>query len=194
MPEEELNRLWNLGMLNPDSHQKTNYESFIIGLAPQGYVQVWLYGHGVSRTFCTGQIDKVNYNWEKFLDNPDVSRANYVDSVLKDKLGNERLVELRTDKLILKSWKDLAVKFNWIPQVTSQLTVTGVWIYYVNGDREFLAWENEFRNFDERSIPKSISISFMTEDGKRHLVKAVLSPGLFRNTMKKLKIRDRKCH
>lgn len=189
---EELSRLWDLGMLHPDSHQKTNYESFIIGLAPQGFVQIWLYGHGVSRTFCTGQTEKVNYDWEKFLNNTNISRADYIDSVLRSKLGNERLIELRTDKLILKSWKDKAEKHKWMPLVTSQLAISGVWIYYVNGDREFLAWENEFRNFDERAIPQSIGISFMTEDDKRHIVKAELSPMLFENTLKKLKNREQK--
>lgn len=192
LPGEELNRLWELGMLHPESHQKTNYESFIIGLAPQGYVQIWLYGHGVSRTFCTGQMGKANYDWEKFLDNPDVSRADYIDTVLRDKMGNERLIDIRTDKLILKSWKAKAEKYNWIPQVTSQLAISGVWIYYVNGDREFLSWENEFRNFDERALPQSMSISFMTEDDKRHIVKADLPPVIFGKALKILKSQGQK--
>jgi hypothetical protein len=184
LPVNEMTEIWNEGVLDSMRSSKAHYESIVIGVAPEGIIQIWFFGHGVSRSVFLGSLTKSEYAWEKFIDDPGINRAQYVTSVLQDKFGKEKFESLKQDRKFLSDWGKRNNKFQWDIHVVSQLKIESTWIDYINGEREFILWENDFRNFNLRAVPNALQIKFVTDNGKRHSMAVEIDPASFEAALK----------
>jgi len=64
--------------------------------------------------------------------------------------------------------------------------VLETWIEYINGEKEFILWSNEFRLLHHRAIPERMRVSFQDQSEKKHLLNFSIPSGKLKEAQLKL--------
>ncbi len=112
LPLEQLNTLFEEGVIDPVSKKKHEVEFIVVGTSLEGHVSIWLRGAGFCREVMTGVGRESKAEWSAVTPNTEVGRDRYIDIVLEDTLSNEDYGLFSTGKLIGDHWNRYLVKKN----------------------------------------------------------------------------------
>ncbi len=159
LPLDTISRLFKNGFLKPYTNEKSTYRKIMVGVAPEGFVSIWLEGEGVVTEVCNYQAEETNIEWKAFFDNPEMTRAQFVQANLEESLSPEFLVGLRKNGISKGMWQNYQKRYNWMPNFITTGTPVDIWLTYYNGEKEYFSFEKDSKmKVKNRGIVKKMEI------------------------------------
>ena len=106
LPHKKMFELFHEGFFMPSTGQKTTYSTIMVGVAPRGEISVWL-GMGIVVEVASFQAEEIDFDWKRVLNNPDVSREEYIQEILKNRLNEKELAILEKEGPPKGQWKNI---------------------------------------------------------------------------------------
>ncbi len=196
LPYEKILALFQKGYYSPDArsrrvlqnddeyrkrHRKMGladdrspYNGMLVGITPGGSVAVWLEGSGATTEIFFGQTEKVDMDWKLIIDNPNVSREEFVAKVAASSLKHqtpERLAALQKANGVIpvERWAGYRVRYPWQLSFTGMVAREGegVPIQSFNGERTRIDYPVTAADRTlTRVVPKRVGFIWMQSDSK----------------------------
>ncbi len=169
LPYDEIRKLFREGYLIPSKKERMSYDMIMVGVAPGGVVSVWLSGIGRISEVFFGHAKKVDLAWSNVVDDPDITREEFITEVLEDTVGNEGIRFLRENGVPLGLWDSYRKTYPWKMQVHSERTHRPLmYIDFFNGEQYYIELEStlESDDFNRLPVPKTIYIEWPATSGQ----------------------------
>jgi len=170
LPFDNISRLFHNGIVRPGTEEKSNYNRIIVGLAPRGAVSLWLSGDGIVTEVAFFQADVVKGDWLKIINNPNVTRSQFIQMMIESQLGKEQSQLIQKSNIPEGRWsKRFREKYQWAPQIEGTNKPQSIWLFTYNGEREFINC-NKLEDLDckLRAVPKKVKINWQNDLGKEY--------------------------
>lgn len=173
LPYDDILALFREGYYSPKTRAETSYEHIVTGVAPGGVVALWLLGTDRRTEVFYGQAEKVDIPWSDVVQNPDITREDYVRLELEESLSPGELENIKRDGIPFGRWDGYRKLYDWQPVVDTArpLGLISV-ISYFNGELDYLRYPlDEKIARRQRPIPDEISFLWRSSKGKAYWVK-----------------------
>ena len=166
LAEYNINRLLSSEIISPADGSKAKYDFLITGFAPGGFVCLWAAGQGLVKEICLLKARETKIEWKEIMSEDVFTQDDFRNQKLKALLTEEQLSELNTNG-IQKAWaKRFHSRYNWNPLFIGEVEPVNVRIQTFNGEREFLLFNNEFKNVPSaRGIPRILIYRWFDASG-----------------------------
>ncbi|MDH7464189.1 DUF2931 family protein [Chitinophagaceae bacterium 26-R-25] len=183
LPKEKITALFKEGFMDTyfDTVRKETYNIFIVGIAPEGRVTVWMSARGMQREVAHFRAQEVTvkvedvapierYLFEKGFDESVMTDSLIISPRVQNKIAQYGLPDP-------KIYDDYAQHYQW--QLVLELsgegsTVFSGSIYTCNGEKWFRLHE-EFPYLESRAIPYLFFLGWRDKAGKGHASWIVLT-------------------
>lgn len=170
---ERIRNLFGAGYYSPKERGQTTYDEITAGVAPGGVVSVWLYGLDRRTEVFFGHAEKVEIPWERILDNPEVSREEFISDEIKESLDPEAYESFKQDGIPYGTWDRYHTRYHW------QLDVVVIGKPVIIERMEFYNGEIDYRLFplDEsveaqtKAIPSYIGFIWQSPEGQAYTIR-----------------------
>lgn len=136
LPYEEILRLFSEGYYDFFQNEQITYGWIVTGVAPGGHISVWLSGLGGRQVLVfTGKAEKVEVPWTRIIDNPDISRSDFIKMVLEESIGKEKIEHIRKEGIPFGRWEMYNKRYQWQPvlQIADAPNMISL-VSYFNGE------------------------------------------------------------
>jgi len=171
LPYDRILTLFQAGFYSPKVKRQITYHKIRVGIAPGGTVSVWLDSIDGSIEVFSGQAEKADIDWKRIIDNPDITRGEYIQFVIQQALTPEALQALQQNGVPLGLWQTYRKRYDWQPLFTG-LEPPELFkrIRYFNGENEFLYYPLDAANAAAlRPIPTEMRFVWEWPKGRRLL-------------------------
>lgn len=163
LDQKKIKELFDQGFIDQDTHKKTTYTNFIVGLAPKGRVVLWINGPGNQKEVGVFQAHDTIITKEKAYENAKyMLKDGFADRMLNDPSYETFKPEVR-QKIDAQGYPAAEIydlyreKYSWKPSVILQ--EGGEWIDFgftaYNGEQENLFGESlKGDTYTKRAVPK----------------------------------------
>jgi hypothetical protein len=188
LPKENIQQLFERGYLNPVDGSKTTYNTIIVGLAPEGEISLWLSGH-VTTEVAAFTAKEADIEWSALLDNPNISRQDYISLILEEELSLKSVeylkkrniphrpwqnpTEIRASGVPHGLWQMYRERFLWKLEITGNSQPLKMWVNSFNGEKTYTDFNHRKSSVEHLPVPQKIDISWASPSGK--LYSAILS-------------------
>lgn len=195
LPVERIATLMDKGAALPPPRGPQPYDRVVFGVAPGGHVSVWVSTGEVVTEVARFVAAPAELPWSGFLDNPDVTREQYVRENLEAVLKPEGLKDVSARPDLLTMWGDAGRRLAWraeVKGVGAQGAI--VWVKGLNGERNWIdlagtttggAWPDGML-----PMPEKLKLNWRAADGGRS-ADIVMDPTEVMAAFKKLSAADR---
>lgn len=177
--QKKIKTLFEEGFIDQDTHKKATYNSFVVGLAPEGRVIVWMKGPGNQKEIGAFQAHDTVITKEKAYPNAQyMLREGFADRMLNDPsyktFKPEVLEKIKKEGYPAADIYNLyREKYNWKPAV--MLPQGAEWIDFgctqYNGEQENLFDQSlKEDTYKSRAIPKFCGFYWRDKDQNRYAV------------------------
>lgn len=172
LDKARINELFQEGFLLleqlPD--ENATFDGFTFGIAPGGDLAIWLSGRGVRIEVGAFKASKVSDDWTRVTETEKISRTEYIDLVLSERLTSEELYSINNSTDYIGKWGDFSNRFLWEIKIDG-ISASNAWVSFVNGERVFLDdnLKIPFSGFESKSAPKSFMIDWESQRGNLRL-------------------------
>ena len=87
LPLAKLSDKFAAGFTEPGTGLRAQWSKLIVGMGFGGWVSLWLAGSGIVRAVHSAQVEAAELDWSLVLANPDIPRAQHIDSTLRQWLS-----------------------------------------------------------------------------------------------------------
>lgn len=172
LPYERISQYFSRPYYSHKVEHEVNYSTIIAGVAPGGYVSVWL--GSVDRTVevFSGQADKTGMDWSRITNSKDYTRDEYVALELGETLSAEALDSLKKNGVPVGKWKKYQKRYNWQLSFSGQEPPKIVdYIKYFNGERDLLLFPQTDEYLSQpHAVPKAMTFAWDWPVGKPRLM------------------------
>ncbi len=165
LPAEAMTARFKQSVLEPLSGRPLGFERIIVGMAPEGLVSVWMAAGAEVVEMAAFVAPQVSLPWKKVLDNPAVSRADFIRQVLKAKLGTDGLARFDREGVPKGLYQGYRVQYLWRPRITGDGTPTALWIRSFNGESAFIGPAGPAIKRDTRPVPAEVEFDWTAPGG-----------------------------
>ena len=177
LPYERILGLFKKGYYSPKMGENITFDSLVVGVAPGGYLTVWATGIDKRVEVFAGNMEEDDVPWERVLNNPQVSRKEYLHIVLNDSLDDQEYEKIKQNRIPFGLWKKYATRYKWLPSVTG-VDVPEIIkeINFVNGERDYysLKYQNNWEG-QLHSVPTEMTLKWEGDEGPAELVELVFN-------------------
>jgi hypothetical protein len=161
-----------------DTHAgNSSFNRIIVGMAPGGLVSVWAGATIEALEVATFEAPEVDLPWETVLKNPDITREEYVQAVLTQKLGAEGLEQLRRQGVPVGLFQGYRKQYRWRPWVTGAGTPDRLQIRSFNGENAVILPTGPIVPRELRPVPSQILLDWVAPGGERILAEITFDEG-----------------
>lgn len=163
LDKERIKSLFDEGFIDQDTHKKDTYNTFVVGLAPEGRVVLWMSGAGNQKEVGVFKAQVTVLTKDGAYDNARyMFKDGYADRMLNDPSYKTFSPDVRK-KIETQGYPSAGIyntyrdKYSWRPVVVLQ--EGGQWIDFgfsaYNGEQENLFGKSLLDNqYEKRAIPK----------------------------------------
>ncbi len=166
LPSETMTALFKAGVKDPRTGQPLGFERIIVGMAPGGLVSVWMSAAEEVVEVASFVAPEASLPWNKVLDNPEVSRADFIRQVLEAKLGADGRARLEQEGVPKGLYQRYRIQYRWRPQVTGDGKPEGLRIRSFNGESAFIGPAGPLMGRDQRPVPAEVQLDWTAPDGR----------------------------
>jgi hypothetical protein len=170
MPYDKLLKLFSAGMVGPKFGKKITYDQITVGLAPEGEISVWVEAEGVILEVATFKAEEAVIDWKKVLDNPDISRQEYISRVLGRTLKEDQLAELKANGVPKNISEKYRKQYSWSVDFIGGKPLD-MWMKTYNGECEYYDFNKIESTRTDHSVPKTIKLNWQNTSGEKLTVK-----------------------
>jgi len=146
LPYKKILALFQAGHYSPKDEDHITYDEIAVGIAAGGAVSVWVSSLDRSVEVFFGYADKVEGDWTSIVDNPDITREEFIiaeinESREAERLSPEAIAAIKKNPIPFGLWERYHQRrYLWQP-VFSNMPVYGgriSYIKYYNGERDYI--------------------------------------------------------
>lgn len=115
LPYEDISRYFKEGFYHISSSTHRTYQTIIAGVAPGGYVVVWIEGIGSQKLVFSGYAKETELDWATIYGGTEGDRLGDVKGVLEYELEKELIDYYVENGLPFGLWESYNQKFTWRP-------------------------------------------------------------------------------
>lgn len=167
LPADRMLELFQQGIDSPTTGEHVTYDSIIVGMAPGGAVSVWLGAEAIALEVATYVAEETDTDWSAVLDNPDVSRQEYIDIVMEESVSAEQRAQLAEHGVPAGLWEIYRQQFVWQPQFAGANPVA-MWLRTLNGEHEYFDFDKPESERTLRAMPKKIRLTWQKASGQQY--------------------------
>lgn len=168
LPHAELTRLFVHGFNAPLSREPVTWSKIIVGMGLGGNTSVWLAGSGLVREIASAKFESAQLEWAQVLDNPDISRSQFVGSKLRSRLSTAELKALAAHGPPVSTWPRYSQRYRWRIRVDGIQVPLHMFVRSFNGDRHFYDFARQPPEQLDM-VPKHIEITWLSRSGRKLL-------------------------
>lgn len=165
LPADAMTALFNAGVTDPRTRRPLGFERIIVGMAPEGLVSVWMAAGAEVVEVASFTAAQTSLPWKRVIDNPDISRGDFIRKVLKLRLGDEGLARFDREGVPKGLYQRYRTQYLWGPQVSGDGTPTGLWITSFNGESAHIGQAGPAIPRDSRPVPSEMVLDWTAPDG-----------------------------
>jgi len=144
------------------SENRFNSNWIVFGFGPEGAVSVWVSAIGTQVEVANYKAAEVTMDWKTVLNNDQVSRADFIDDILRESLKPQELSDLKKHGVPPGISDHYSKQYRWNLQVIGQKN-RRLWLKTLNGEEEYYDSVKTANARTSRGIPKSLTVYW--EDG-----------------------------
>lgn len=156
LPKDILLEHFKKGYIHYLDNSQSTYNRISVGLGLNGYVSLFIAAAPV-KEIAVFKGKPIEIDWIRVIDNPDISREEFVSYILKNYSKNYSL-----EKEI--NWENFLKKYEWNLNFSNNIEINSFNIHYFNGEVFFYDKINNPFKKDKYSIPKEIIVDFTYKD------------------------------
>lgn len=146
LPYEKILALFQAGHYSPKDEGHITYDGITVGVAPGGAVSVWLVSIDRTLEIFFGYADKAEGRWTSIVDNPDITREEFIQAEINESLEAEKLTPdaiatIKKNPIPFGLWEHYhKSRYHWQPLFTNMPVYGGRidYIKYYNGERDYI--------------------------------------------------------
>lgn len=172
LPSEKIKAMFETGVINKANDKATTYDTVVVGMGLGGEVAVWMNGAGVITEVGQFSVPAADLSWETVLDNPELSREDFIHIVLSDSLNDDELKNSQEKVKTINFWERYKRKYHWAVDIAGNVKPLRIYLKNLNGEQEYinLLKQTESKAI-ERAVPDTISVDFQSQNAKTYNVK-----------------------
>ncbi|MBF0304639.1 MAG: DUF2931 family protein [Alphaproteobacteria bacterium] len=167
LPQANMYELFRRGLTSPIDRKAITYSRIVVGMAPEGWVSIWLAAQGVTLEVATFKAEQANFEWAHFKRNSDILREEYVSRMLKSTLSSEQVSMISERGVPAGLYEIYATRYSWSPEVNGSILLRRMWIEALNGEVEHVQFPAT-RLRTSRAVPLHFDVDW-TSASKRRL-------------------------
>ncbi len=141
LPYETILKLFQTGHYSPKDEGNITYHRIIVGVAPGGAVSVWVVSLDRTIEIFFGYAKKIEGNWKSIVDNPDITRKEFIQMEINDSLKPAEVESLKNNGIPFGLWEKYHKRrYSWQPEFINMSLLNGriPYIKYFNGERDYI--------------------------------------------------------
>jgi hypothetical protein len=154
-------------MISPHTGKVSTSHSIRVGFGPEGAVSVWVSGNRVSVEVGKYKATEVTLGWEAVTKNDQISRPDYIDSILQETLTPLQLSELKEHGVPSGTSDHYSKQYKWVLSVTGQINRL-LYLKTLNGEEEFYDFATTSNVRPSRGLPRSVLVYWDTKMGFKY--------------------------
>lgn len=170
LPQAELTQLFRAGVREPSTREVLPWSKIIVGMGLGGWTSVWLAGSGFVREVASARLEPAELDWADVLDNPGISRSNYVRSKLQARLSDAQWRTHTEHGPPASTWPRYALRHPWQVLVEGVQVPLSMSLDSFNGERARFDFAKQPPK-DLDAVPKRMQITWLTRGGRKLLTK-----------------------
>jgi len=165
LPHKKMSELFHEGCVTPFSpDRKETYSLILAGVAPRGEISVWM-KRGLVVEVASFQAEEIEVDWKRMIDNPAISREEFVRGTLEESLSKEEISLLKKEGVPRGRWTHTyRKKYDWKPEISPDWNKPGyILLDAFNGEVEFF----DFSRADvvkvlgrDHALPKKVEMGW----------------------------------
>lgn len=165
LPTRRLRDLFSQPLPPDRTGTPGRFSRLIIGFGLEGHLSLWTSGSGATVEVAAWRAPTTDIDWRMVVDNPKVSRRDYIDLVL-----NGRTTEEDRDRLVRKGlptglFEFYRRRYAWSPRTDGPVTPLKAFIRYANGELETIPQVvNTGELTRERPVPLSMTVEWKHDE------------------------------
>ncbi|MCP4464074.1 MAG: DUF2931 family protein [Planctomycetaceae bacterium] len=164
LPYDKILELFQTGFYSPNEGGQITYDVIVVGVAPGGVVAVWLWGINRRTEVFFGEAEKVEGDWKRIINNPDITREEFIRSEIEEILKTpEAVAELKKNGVPFGRWHRYHQRYHWQPRFNGlvprddRIDI----VEYYNGERDYLDYPLEASiAASTRAVPSKIDFTW----------------------------------
>ena len=170
LPRAELTRLFRAGFREPPTRVWVTWSKIIVGMGLGGWTSVWLAGSGLVHEVARARFEAAELDWAQVLDNPDISRPEFIRAKLRSRLSRTELEALAKHGPPVSTWPRRWRSYRWRIVVEGVQVPLHMFLRSFNGERRFYDFARQPPEQLDRA-PKAMQITWLTRSGRKLLTK-----------------------
>jgi hypothetical protein len=154
-------------MISPHTGKISTSHDIRVGFGPEGAISVWVSGDRISVEVSRYKAKEVTVGWEAVTENDQISRRDYIDSILQETLTPPQLKELKDHGVPLGISDHYSKQYRWELLVTGQINRL-LYLKTLNGEEEYYDFVSTSNVRPSRGRPKSILVYWDNKMGFKY--------------------------
>ena len=173
LPYKKISKLFRDGFYSANEGNHTTYHKIIVGVAPGGFVSVWLWGFERIVEVFMGQANKIEGDWKWIISNSDYTREQYIKEDIEESVPDVKIREsIYKNGPPIGLWKKYTKRYQWKPEFlgmplrSKRINI----IKYFNGEQDYLHTPvvGDIAK-QTRAIPSYLTFVWEPKNGKARL-------------------------
>ncbi|MEQ8901400.1 MAG: DUF2931 family protein [Roseovarius sp.] len=134
LPVDVFQRLAEKGIASPQRGTRHAFDRLIFGFGPEGEGAIWFSAHANTIDVFRFKGSEVPVEWSELIDNPDVSRPEFIRSVLESTLGREAAQDALRTGYRAGTWPRRQQRWGWDLNVSGAAEISLLRFSALNGE------------------------------------------------------------
>lgn len=160
LPIERLEKLFTTAMIKPYSGTEQNYGVFTLGLAPEGFITVWLTGGNHQWVVFKGKAQEIeDIPWSAVFNNPDFSKEQIMRETIEESIDDAKGSPHLNDPTY---WQRLHNEsYNYTININSYYTPYSISADFLDHTSHVYFSDDQHWDQDPLSLPKNITFAYI---------------------------------
>lgn len=168
LPAKKIGALFNNGYTNPRTGKKETFSTISYGIAPGGFVVVWLVGTAYRIEVASGQGHVTKLDFKEMIPTTNLNEREYIDFKLKNQVEDTELKQIKDGNIPFDRWKNYRRKYNWKMALsnTEEFVPEQARITMLNGEQDVQYFDKNIKSLlNTWAIPSSARIQWQDKNG-----------------------------
>ncbi|MEO6670263.1 MAG: DUF2931 family protein [Ferruginibacter sp.] len=168
LPYNRILELFTQGFQHPLTGKRTTYTRIIIGMAPGGFISIWLAGNGVVIELCTFEAEETSIDWKLISEDLSKTRKEFIKERLEEVLNADEIAKI-SKNIPIGLWKKYKTIYSWTLLIIGRVEIQNIWLRFYNGESQFINYKlgNRLEEFG-KPVVKKIEIKWIAQSGKKY--------------------------
>lgn len=122
------------GIESPQRGSKHDFDRMVFGFGPEGEGAIWLSAHSNMIDVFRFRGAEAQVEWTELIDNPDISRAEFIQIILEEALGPEGAKKAQETGYPLGTWPRRQQRWTWALNVSGASEISLLKFSSLNGE------------------------------------------------------------